>query len=142
MQYLEHYVCSGIELVLCSLHFNFKITTSNIGASIISLHDTPRLHTLKHVIRIFFIRRTYNETSKLTLGFIHQNPIKNRKFLLPQRHQNNKKKKSDKMRPLMASCFFIVSWFGFIVTLQNLQYISQSKQCKTRNKCEKWLTNH
>ena len=53
------------------------------------------------------------------------------------------------MRPLMASCFFIVSWFGFIVTLQNLQqnlqYISQSKQCKTRflgKKCEKWLTNH
>ena len=46
------------------------VTTSNIGASIISLHDTPRLHTLKHVIRIFFIWRTYNETSKLTLGFI------------------------------------------------------------------------
>ena len=36
-------------------------TTSNIGVSIISLHDTPRLHTLKRVIRIFFIRRTYNE---------------------------------------------------------------------------------
>ena len=43
----------------------------------ISLHDTPRLHTFTRVIRIFFIRRTYNETSKLTLGFIHQNPIKN-----------------------------------------------------------------
>ena len=41
-----------------------KDTTSNIGVSLISLHDTPRLHTLKLVIRIFFIRRTYNETSK------------------------------------------------------------------------------
>ena len=27
-------------------------TTSNIGVSIISLYDTPRLHTLKRVIRI------------------------------------------------------------------------------------------
>ena len=57
-------------------------TTSNIGVSIISLHDTPRLHTLKRVIRNLIVWRTYNESSKLTLGFIHQNPIKNRKFLL------------------------------------------------------------
>ena len=46
------------------------ITTSNIGVSIISLHDTPRLHILKRVIRIFFIPRTYNESNKLTLGYI------------------------------------------------------------------------
>ena len=31
-------------------------TTSNIGVSIISLHDTPRLHTLKRVIIIFSFR--------------------------------------------------------------------------------------
>ena len=71
-------------------------TTSNIGVSIISLHDTPRLlvHTLKRVIRIFFTRRKYNESSKLTLGFIHQNPIKNRKFLLLYSHKNNNNKKN------------------------------------------------
>ena len=49
-------------------------TTSNIGVSIISLHNTPRLHTLKCVIIIFFIPRTYNDSNKLTLGYIHQNP--------------------------------------------------------------------
>ena len=39
------------------------ITASNIGVSIISLHDTPRLHTLKRVIIIFFIPRTYNDST-------------------------------------------------------------------------------
>ena len=34
-------------------------TTSNIGVSIISLHDTPRLHTLKRVIRNLIVWRTY-----------------------------------------------------------------------------------
>ena len=33
---------------------DMQSTTSNIGVSIISLHDTPRLHSLKRVIRIFF----------------------------------------------------------------------------------------
>ena len=47
-----------------------KRTTSIIGVSIISLHDTPRLHTLKRVIRIFFIPRTYNDSNKFTLGYI------------------------------------------------------------------------
>ena len=45
-------------------------TTSNIGVSIISLHDNPRLHTFKRVIRNLIVWRTYNESSKLTLGFI------------------------------------------------------------------------
>ena len=49
---------------------------------IISLHDTPRLHTLKRVIRIFFIPRTYNDSNKLTLGYIHQNPTRNTKVAL------------------------------------------------------------
>ena len=35
----------------------------------VTLHDTPRLHTLMRVIRIFFIPRTYNESCKLTLFF-------------------------------------------------------------------------
>ena len=55
---------------------------SNIGVSIISLHDTPRLHTLKRVIRMFFIPRTYNDSNKLTLGYIHQNPTRNTKVAL------------------------------------------------------------
>ena len=38
---------------VCPLLKYSEGTTSNIGASIISLHDTPRLHTLKHVVRIF-----------------------------------------------------------------------------------------
>ena len=46
-------------------------------------------------IRIFLIRRTYNESSKLTLEYIHQNPIKSRKFLLLYSHKNNKIKKSN-----------------------------------------------
>ena len=46
-----------------------ECTTSNIGVSIISLHDTPRLHTLKRVIRNLIVWRTYNESSKLTLAF-------------------------------------------------------------------------
>ena len=33
--------------------------------------------------------RTYNESSNLTLGYIHQNPIENRKFLLLYSHKNN-----------------------------------------------------
>ena len=45
-------------------------------------------------IRIIFIWRTYNESSFLTLEYIHQNPIKNRKFLLLYSHKNNKIKKS------------------------------------------------
>ena len=57
-------------------------TTSNIGVSIISLNDTPRLHTLKRVIRNLIVWRTYNESSKLTLGFIHQNPIKKQKIFV------------------------------------------------------------
>ena len=53
-------------LPLCKIVLQRTSTTSNIGLSIISLHDTPRLHTLKRVIRIFFIPRTYNESNKLT----------------------------------------------------------------------------
>ena len=67
---------------LCCRHKCVRTTTSNIGVSIISLHDTPRLHTLKRVIRIFFIPRTYNESNKLTLGYIHQNPTRNTKVAL------------------------------------------------------------
>ena len=59
-----------------------KRTTSNIGVSIISLHHTPRLPTLKRVIIIFFIPRTYNDSNKLTLGYIHQNPTRNTKVAL------------------------------------------------------------
>ena len=62
--------------------YGIDITTSNIGVSIISLHDTPRLHTLKRVIRIFFIPRTYNDSNKLTLGYIHQNLTRNTKVAL------------------------------------------------------------
>ena len=39
-----------------------RFTTSNIGVSIISLHDyddTPRRHTLKRVIRNLIVWRTY-----------------------------------------------------------------------------------
>ena len=82
---------------LCDLQFvpyeASRLLRVNINLSIISLHDTPRLHTLKRVIRICFIWRTYNESSKLTLGFIHQNPIKSLKFLLLYSHKNNKIKK-------------------------------------------------
>ena len=59
-----------------------EFTTSNIGVSIISLHDTPRLHTLKSVIIIFFIPRTYNDSNKLTLGYIYQNLTRNTKVAL------------------------------------------------------------
>ena len=71
-------VSETYNLIVVRLHS----TTSNIGVSIISLHDTPRLHTLKRVIRIFFIPRTYNDRNKLTLGYIHQNPTRNTKVAL------------------------------------------------------------
>ena len=71
-----------LQLIVSSILGHVYSTTSNIGVSIISLHDTPRLHILKRVIRIFFIPRTYNESNKLTLGYIHQNPTRNTKVAL------------------------------------------------------------
>ena len=103
----EHSVSDDM-IKFCIPEIYQRVTTSNIGVSIISLHDTPRLHTLKRVIRIFFIRRTYNENSKLTLGFIHQNPIKNRKFLLLYSHNNNKVQKNP-----TSFCLMPRKWLKF-----------------------------
>ena len=85
----NHYVTNRLALEIvtkdkwyCKYSLYFYCTTSNIGVSIISLHDTPRPHTLKRVIIIFFIPRTYNDSNKLTLGYIHQNPTRNTKVAL------------------------------------------------------------
>ena len=52
------FVASNKDLIATSTVFRIS-TTSNIGVSIISLHDTPKLHTLKRVIRNLIVWRTY-----------------------------------------------------------------------------------
>ena len=80
--FYKHFLICNPKLCINQAIKATKSTTSNIGVSIISLHDTLRLHTLKRVIIIVFIPRTYNDSNKLTLGYIHQNPTRNTKVAL------------------------------------------------------------
>ena len=78
-------------------------------------------------IRFFFIWHTYNESSKLTLRFIHQNLIKNRKFLLQYSHNNNKIQKN-----LTSFCLMPRKW---------LKFSTNQSSVKLNLKVEMWPVN-